>query len=926
MTGNTLYLDFETKDRGISAGLGPGWPYAGFLDVIGFSYSINGKPPKWSTTVELLRDLVDISDTVVAHNAAYELGVLEHLGIDYSSKEIIDTLLLAKLFNNQRFTYSLDSLGTDYLGDRKTNDLLAEKARELKLVKSKAQDAVKYAKINLDVLYKHCPEVVIEYANHDVHLLIKLYEFLKDKVPDSMFKGLLSDLQKAVTGIRKRGVLVDTTLLHASEAKLSQELELATARLREFIGDGNPNSTAALVAVLDRHGIAYPVTDKGNPSITAKWVESQEGEFFEALNLYRKLNKLHNDFVVKIKTMIEVAYGQEYSRPGNVVRIHPELNVMGATATGRFSSSNFNMQQLPKRDPYAKPLVRGFIVPESGCDFYCLDFCYDANTEVLTHTGFKRWEDVQDTDLLATYAENGNISYELPSRLVRLPYVGDMHRFTGRHIDLLVSPNHRMIRLTGDGRITEMKAYEGHKPGYKNIHAGIWDGGIEDSMIRLKVAVQADGTIRKNSSGKVNGIRFKLKKDRKIERLCRLLESHGIEYHTNTPPSWTAAGFSMVYIPTFEGIEDIAVKEFTEDFVNNLSVTARDELLDELRYWDGTGSGPSYTYFTASLSTANAVQLAAILSNRRASVALRQESGGFSAKPQYAVYIGETNTTYTCGNTYGVEYYNGTIYCATVSTGMLIVRRGGKVTVSSNCAQEPRLQVHYSDMIGSAGGKELSNRWCQNPDFDMHGEVAKICGIERTPAKIINLGLSYGMSATKLAKTLKLSDKQARALIATYHEKAPYLKDLTDACKAQLKKNGGLRSLLGRKITKPDDFYDEETGRVQDFLYKGINMLIQGSAADQTVAAIVEAYRAGIELGYPIHDELTASLKSDLEAVQLRHIMENCVRLRVPSKSEITKGPTFAAQEELSPILSDIDSTRFEDFKARYTPILDLTR
>ncbi|MCA6484066.1 MAG: hypothetical protein IM547_01535 [Chitinophagaceae bacterium] len=616
MDKTILYLDFETKDRGLSAGLGPGWPYKGFLDVIGYSYSLDGKTPKWSTNIDLLHALVESCDVLVAHNAAYELGVLEYLGVKYVDKKIVDTLLLAKLYNNQRFTYSLDSLGIDYLGDRKTNDKLANKARELKLVKSKAQDAVKYAKANLDVLYKHCPEVVIEYANHDVNLLIKLYNFLDDKVPDSIFKNLLSDLQKAVTGIRKRGVLVDTTLLQSSEVKLSQELDVALRRLREFIGDENPNSTATLVKVLDQHGIPYPMTDKGNPSITAKWVEGQHGEFFESLQLYRKLNKLHNDFVIKIKTMISAAYGKAASEPGNIVRIHPELNVMGATATGRFSSSNFNMQQLPKRDPYAKPLVRGFIIPEAGCDFYCLDFS----------------------------------------------------------------------------------------------------------------------------------------------------------------------------------------------------------------------------------------------------------------------------------------------------------------------AQEPRLQVHYADMIGSSGGKELSKRWSANPNFDMHSEVAKICGIDRTPAKIINLGLSYGMSSTKLAKTLKLSDKEARILIDTYHKKAPYLKDLTEACKAQLRKNGGIRSLLGRKITKPDDFYDEDTGRVQDFLYKGINMLIQGSAADQTVAAIVEAYRAGIPLGYPIHDELTASLDSELTAVKLQYIMENCVRLRVPSKSEITKGPTFAAQEELVPTLSEKDTLEVEKFKMEYTPLVDFTR
>lgn len=606
-----LFLDFETKDRGISAGLGAGWPYKGKVDVIGFAYSMNGTEIKWSTDTKLLKCLVEWCNVLVAHNAAYELGVLRMLDISYDHAEIIDTMLWARLYDNQRLKYGLDDLASSWLGDSKSNDALAEVARELKLVKSKSQDAVKYAKANMDVLYQHRPDIVKYYAIQDVNLLIDLYNFLTDKVPRGKFKDMLSDLQKAVVSIRSRGILVSIDLLEKSQEKLECELATVTETLKTYIGDGNPNSTSVLVAVLDKLNIEYPRTPKGNPSVTSKWVESQSGEFFTVLNTYRKLNKLKNDFVDKIKTMIIEAYGEEALRPGSVVRMHPELNILAAS-TGRFSSCNFNVQQLPKRDPYAKPLVRGFVVPEEGEDFYCLDF-----------------------------------------------------------------------------------------------------------------------------------------------------------------------------------------------------------------------------------------------------------SG-----------------------------------------------------------QEPRMQVHYAAVIGSKGGKEILDRWNNDPKFDMHSEVAKMCGIPRSAAKTINLGLSYGMGLTRLSESLKVDMKEAKNLQEIYHTKAPYLKDLISACKTQLSRNKYIRSLLGRRMYKTEGIVDKETGREIDFSYKGVNQLIQGSSADQTSAAIVMAYRYGINLGYPIHDELTLSSRSVLDVCKIRYIMENCCTLLLQSKTDVTKGPTFADQSETVLTLNDSDQEKFNNFVQEFTPII----
>ena len=68
------------------------------------------------------------------------------------------------------------------------------------------------------------------------------------------------------------------------------------------------------------------------------------------------------------------------------------------------------------------------------------------------------------------------------------------------------------------------------------------------------------------------------------------------------------------------------------------------------------------------------------------------------------------------------------------------------------------------------------------------------------------------------------------------------------------------------------------------FTYKALNKLIQGSAADQTKKAMVDIYeQLGIIPLIQVHDELNCSVKSDKEAKDIKHIMENCIKLEVPS-------------------------------------------
>jgi DNA polymerase I-like protein with 3'-5' exonuclease and polymerase domains len=75
--------------------------------------------------------------------------------------------------------------------------------------------------------------------------------------------------------------------------------------------------------------------------------------------------------------------------------------------------------------------------------------------------------------------------------------------------------------------------------------------------------------------------------------------------------------------------------------------------------------------------------------------------------------------------------------------------------------------------------------------------------------------------------------------------------------------------------------------------YKGLNRLIQGSAADQTKAAMVALAREGIMPMLQVHDELALSVKTREEAVRAAEIMATCVNMQVPSRCDVEVGPNW---------------------------------
>jgi len=227
-------------------------------------------------------------------------------------------------------------------------------------------------------------------------------------------------------------------------------------------------------------------------------------------------------------------------------------------------------------------------------------------------------------------------------------------------------------------------------------------------------------------------------------------------------------------------------------------------------------------------------------------------------------------------------------------------------------SQEPRLLVHYATLLELPGAETMANAYRQNPNTDFHQMVADMAKIDRKSAKTIGLGLMYGMGKNKLAVQLDLPLTEASELIDNFHQNVPFLKGTVNAVMKRIEhpaSSGSIRTLLGRKcrfpLWEPSEWgVNKALPREQAIMeygqrikragtYKGLNRLIQGSAADQTKAAMVALHKAGFRVLLQVHDEVAISVKDKAQAEEAARIMAQAVKLEVPSKADVEIGPSW---------------------------------
>lgn len=244
--------------------------------------------------------------------------------------------------------------------------------------------------------------------------------------------------------------------------------------------------------------------------------------------------------------------------------------------------------------------------------------------------------------------------------------------------------------------------------------------------------------------------------------------------------------------------------------------------------------------------------------------------------------------------------------------GLFLPEEGEIWAANDFSSQEPRLLVHYASLLGLPGADDMVAAYHKDPRTDFHQMVADMAGIKRKAAKTIGLGLMYGMGKQKLANSLDLPLDEADELMKKFHQNVPFLRGTVDAVMRRIEhrgSGGAIRTLLGRKcrfpLWEPTEWginkalpFEEASIKYgprikRAMTYKGLNRLIQGSAADQTKRGLVELHKKGFTLLLQVHDEIALSVKSREEAQEAAHVMATAVKLEVPSIVDVETGRSW---------------------------------
>ena len=362
-----IAVDLETCDPNLMT-LGPGWSRKdGF--IVGIAVAAgdyqgyfpirheNGHNLDPKMTMKWFKKQMATPDIdKIMHNATYDAGWLRAEGVELQGR-IIDTMIAAPLVDENRFSFSLNNLGRDYLGERKNETLLRAAAKEWG-IDPKGE------------MWRLPPKYVGSYAEQDAALTLRLYERLNIEIVKqelSHIFDLETSLIPLMVDMREKGVRVDLDKADRVRKDLRSKVRGYKTEIKRKTGiEIEPWASASVATVFDELGLEYPKTEAGSPSFTKHFLNAHPNDVAQMIVKLREFDKADSTFIDSI---------MRHEHKG---RIHTEFHQLrsddGGTVTGRFSSSNPNLQQFPARDPDIKKAIRGLFIPEEGEKWGSFDY------------------------------------------------------------------------------------------------------------------------------------------------------------------------------------------------------------------------------------------------------------------------------------------------------------------------------------------------------------------------------------------------------------------------------------------------------------------------------------------------------------------------------------------------------------------------
>ena len=377
--------------------------------------------------------LVGISLSVTPHQAAYipinhqYLGVPDQLPLNEvlsKLKPILEDPAIKKIAQNAKFDYSVlanydihvqgiayDTMLESYVlnsNERHDMDSMANRYLHLKTITYNELTKVDKKQVTIDVIEV---EKTTQYAAEDADVTLQLHQKLwpeleKDQKLSKLFTDIEMPLAIVLADMERTGVLIDTKQLNDYSIELNKKMLELEAELHFLAGEKfNPSSPKQIQAILfDKHQLpVLKKTPKGDPS-TSEDVLSELAEQYvlpRKILFYRSLAKLKNTYTDKLPLMVSPIDH----------RIHTNYNQIG-TVTGRLSSNDPNLQNIPVRNEEGRRIRQAFIAP-NGYKIISADYS-QIELRIMAHLS-------QDQSLLSAFANDKDIHRVTASEVLTKP-------------------------------------------------------------------------------------------------------------------------------------------------------------------------------------------------------------------------------------------------------------------------------------------------------------------------------------------------------------------------------------------------------------------------------------------------------------------------------------------------------------------------
>ena len=306
--------------------------------------------------VNELRPLYENENSMkVGQNIKYDMIVLQNYGVQVKGK-LFDTML-AHYVLQPELRHNMDYLAEIYLQYQTIHidELIGARGKNQKNMRDlPAEDVYRYACEDADVTLK---------------LKNVLEKELKEQSAERLFYEIEMPLVPVLVNIESNGVRIDTEALRQSSEHFTLRLQEIEKEIYALAG-GETFNIASPKQVGEVLFDRLKIVDKAKKTKTGQYVTSEEvleslrskhaiiGKILE----YRGLKKLLSTYIDALPQLINPRTG----------RIHTSFN-QAVTATGRLSSSNPNLQNIPIRDEDGKEIRKAFI-PDDGCEFFSADY------------------------------------------------------------------------------------------------------------------------------------------------------------------------------------------------------------------------------------------------------------------------------------------------------------------------------------------------------------------------------------------------------------------------------------------------------------------------------------------------------------------------------------------------------------------------